>query len=135
MTTREWLLYFAWVVALVGVCLSIFLGEISLNTPCPFCWYQRIFLFPLVILLGIAAYRNDWHIVPYAVPFAILGVLAAFLHILDGTISLLHKTAVCHLGDVCTKSLDVPILSAIGFILIAVLLLVGSIHFSHRKKK
>lgn len=52
-------LYSAWVISLFGLFLSLFVGEILEVEPCNLCWYQRIALFPLTILLGIAAYKQD----------------------------------------------------------------------------
>jgi disulfide bond formation protein DsbB len=120
---RRHALYFAWVVALAGFCLSIYFGEVLRHEPCPLCWYQRIALFPLVFLLGIAAYRNDRGIVPYALPFSCLGAVIALFQILDRYMPILQKSGVCHFGDTCTKSpFSFSMVSAAGFFLITALL-------------
>lgn len=120
-------LYFAWVIALIGFCASIFYGEILGNPPCPLCWYQRIALFPLVILLGMAAYRGDSKILPYTLPLVFLGGLIAIFHLLHPYIPFLQKASVCKLGVSCTHTgfpILFPLTSAMGFLLIALLLLV-----------
>jgi len=129
-------LYFAWLIALIGFGLSVFYGEIQHHEPCSLCWYQRIALFPLVILLGIAAYRGESMIIPYVLPLVIIGGLVAFFHVLQGHFPILQKAGVCHLGPHCSKSyfslfglFDFPSVSAIGFFLIAFLLLL------HAKKE
>lgn len=125
-------LYFAWVIALAGFWLSIFFGEILHNEPCPLCWYQRMALFPLTILLGIATYRNDLGIIPYVFPLALLGAAAALFQIFENYFPVLQKTGVCSFGETCAKSvftffefIDFPILSALGFILISTFLFIA----------
>ena len=122
-------LYLAWALALGGFCISVFFGEILQHEPCPLCWYQRIALFPLAIILGIAAYRNDRGIVSYTLPLAILGGMTALFQILQIHFPILQETGICSLGESCSETvftlfgfLDLPTLSAIGFILIAALL-------------
>lgn len=124
-------IYLAWVVSLFGLSTCVFYGEILGNPPCPLCWYQRTFLFPLVILLGIGAYRNDSNVVIYALPLAFLGVFFAVFHVLQPYIPLLQRANICKMGIPCTHSgfaVFFPFFSAIGFFLIAWLLLI------HRKK-
>lgn len=120
-------LYFAWVIALIGLCTSLIYGEILGNPPCPLCWYQRTFLFPLVVLLAIADYRGESMIVVYAIPLAILGGLFAILHVLQPYVSFIQKAHICRMGVPCSHTGFgglFPILSAIGFFLIAWLLFI-----------
>lgn len=120
-------LYFAWVFALIGLCISLIYGEIFENPPCPLCWYQRTFLFPLVILLGIAVYRGETAIVVYTIPLAILGGLFAVLHVLQPYVSFIQKAHICRMGIPCTHTGFggvFPILSAIGFFVITWLLFI-----------
>ncbi|GJM71062.1 hypothetical protein HMSSN036_32780 [Paenibacillus macerans] len=77
---RDYGIYLAWLVALVATAGSLYLSEVLHYEPCRLCWFQRIFMYPQVILLGIAAYRNDRSIIPYVLPLSIIG----------GTISLYH---------------------------------------------
>jgi disulfide bond formation protein DsbB len=120
-------LYFAWVIALIGFCVSVFYGEILGNPPCTLCWYQRISLFPLVILLGIAAYRGESMILPYVMPIVFLGGCVAIFHLLQPYVPLFQKANVCRLAVPCTQtgfSFFFPFLSAIGFFFIALFLLI-----------
>lgn len=124
-------LYFAWLIALIGFCFSIFYGEILGNPPCLLCWYQRIALFPLVILLGIAVYRGESMIIPYVLPIVVLGALVAVFHLLQPYVPLLQKAKVCSSEVPCSHAIftifgvsGLPLLSAIGFFLIALILLI-----------
>ena len=76
-----WLL-FAWMIAVAATLTALFIGEIVGQTPCNLCWFQRIFMFPLAIILGIAAFRSDSSIKLYALPLVGLGAAIAFFHTL-----------------------------------------------------
>lgn len=70
----------AWVVALVSTFAALFIGEVMGMTPCQLCWYQRILMFPLAVILGIAAFANDRRGAIYALPLALGGVAVAGYH-------------------------------------------------------
>ena len=78
--TRALLL--AFFVALAGTLGSLFYSEVAGYEPCRLCWYQRIFLYPNVILLGLALYKKDKGIIPYGITLSIVGGAIAFYHYL-----------------------------------------------------
>ena len=55
-------LWLAWAVALVATLGSLYYSEVAHFIPCTLCWYQRIAMYPLAIVLGIAAFRRRWHL-------------------------------------------------------------------------
>ena len=63
---RSTRLYLAWVVALVATLGSLYLSEVLGYRPCKLCWYQRIAMYPLALMLGIAAFRDDLRVRLYA---------------------------------------------------------------------
>ena len=72
--SRSWLpLLCAWLVSMVATGSAVFIGEIMGMTPCVLCWYQRIFMFPLVILLPLGLFPFDPRVVRYALPLAAIG--------------------------------------------------------------
>lgn len=75
-------LFFSWIIACVATIGSLYFGEITHHEPCTLCWYQRIAIFPLAIILGIAFFRSDYKIIPYALPIAVIGLLLALIHVL-----------------------------------------------------
>lgn len=77
------LLAFAWLVALVATLGSLYYSEVRNFIPCTLCWYQRIAMYPLVFLLGIATWRNDAGIRPYALTLSILGLFWSSYHLLE----------------------------------------------------
>ncbi|MDZ4790528.1 MAG: disulfide bond formation protein B [Hyphomicrobiales bacterium] len=67
------LLFAAWAVALVSTFGALFISEVMGQTPCLLCWYQRIFMFPLAIVFGVACYASDPASWRYALPLAAIG--------------------------------------------------------------
>jgi disulfide bond formation protein DsbB len=74
------LLTLAWVIALCATLGALFIGEVMRQTPCILCWYQRIAMFPLALILGIACINADFQIWKYALPLALIGALIALWH-------------------------------------------------------
>ncbi|MEJ7931454.1 disulfide bond formation protein B [Ramlibacter sp. AN1015] len=74
-----WLLS-AWILALISTAGALFIGEVLGMTPCLLCWYQRILMFPLAIILGMAAFSEDRRGAVYALPLALGGAVLAGYH-------------------------------------------------------
>jgi disulfide bond formation protein DsbB len=74
-------LVLAFLVALGAVVGSFIYSDVIGYPPCTLCWYQRAFMMPLVVLLGIAAWKRDRSMVPYALSLAAIGGLIALNHV------------------------------------------------------
>jgi disulfide bond formation protein DsbB len=70
----------AWLVATVATLGSLYYSEIADFVPCKLCWYQRICMYPLVLVLGVAAWRRDRGVRFYAAPLAAVGAIIATYH-------------------------------------------------------
>lgn len=68
------------IVAIAATLGSLYFSEIALWTPCKDCWIQRIFMYPQVILLGIALWKKDTKIAPYILALSVLGIIIAVDH-------------------------------------------------------
>ena len=79
-TPARSLLALAWLVATVATLGSLYYSEIVGLPPCELCWYQRIAMYPLAVILGVAAWREDRDIAVYAVPIAAVGAAIATYH-------------------------------------------------------
>ena len=136
MTTREqtyaaWnLLFLAWLVALVSTLGALFASEVLDMAPCLLCWYQRIAMFPLVILLGLALLPFDARIVRYTLPLAALGGAVALYHALLVWGVVPKDIVPCGHGPSCSEAdviffgfVNFPLLSLASFAVIAVLLI------------
>lgn len=73
-------LLLAFIVALVATSGSLYYSEVALYPPCKLCWFQRIFMYPQVILLGMSLYRKEKSIIPYSIGLSIVGGLIAAYH-------------------------------------------------------
>lgn len=73
-------LYVAWLIALASTLGALFIGEVMGRAPCLLCWYQRIAMFPLALILGVACYRSDTSVRRYVLPIAVAGSLIALWH-------------------------------------------------------
>jgi len=124
-------LFAAWLVALCASLAVLFVGEVMGQTPCNLCWFQRAFMFPLAIVLGIAALRADAGIWRYALPLAAGGQLVAGFHSLLYFGLIPERIAPCTEGVSCTDAdmtilggLPLPLLAFLAFTVITSLLLV-----------
>lgn len=54
----EHILFTAWAISLIATSGSLYLSEIMKYEPCILCWYQRIFMYPLVIILAVAIIKK-----------------------------------------------------------------------------
>ncbi len=122
-------LYLAWLVALVAMLGSLYFSEVRHFVPCTLCWYQRILMYPLAIVLGIASYRQDNAVRNYVLPLSVLGMLVATYHVLEQNIPGFGSPALCRAGVPCNLHyiqwlgfISIPVLSLTAFTLITGLL-------------
>ena len=73
--------WLAFAVAATATAGSLYYSEIANFPPCDFCWYQRIAMYPLALILFIAAVTNDRRIARYVIPIAVIGVALSAYHI------------------------------------------------------
>lgn len=106
------LLFLAWLVALASTLGALFVGEVIGQSPCLLCWYQRIAMFPLALILGIACLRGDTAIARYALALAAAGVLLAGWHVAVYAGLLPTEIEPCGAGPSC-RSADMTILGGL----------------------
>ncbi|MDI2587854.1 disulfide oxidoreductase [Psychrobacillus sp. NEAU-3TGS] len=124
-------LLFAWLTSLVAMVGSLFFSERMGFIPCTLCWYQRILMYPLVIFLGIAFYRNDREIYKYILPISIIGIVMSSYHYALQKIPSMHEFSSCTSGVPCTGQyinwfgfVTIPFLALIAFIFITIMMLI-----------
>lgn len=127
-TDWRWLLA-AWLVALAATLGALFIGEVMLMLPCQLCWYQRIFMFPLVLVLGMACWSDDRRGAVYALPLALVGAAIAGYHTLLVAGLIPQAWIPCSAGVSCAdqkleilNGIPIPWLALAAFVAIAVLL-------------
>lgn len=127
---RKYGLYFAWLLATIGTLGSLYFSDIKNLEPCHLCWYQRICLFPLVIILGIATHRGFLDISRYVLPQVVIGFLFSLYQICIQEIPNWMPIDMCGAGPSCSEKffigvgpITIPMLSAANFFVIGLLLL------------
>jgi len=119
------------IVGLVATLGSLYLSEIAHFPPCQLCWYQRIAMYPLPVILGIAAWRRDFGIRPYAIALAAIGSAISIYHYqLERFPD--QSSLSCSVDVPCTTVwiwrfhyISIPFMALSGFALIITLLLLG----------
>ena len=131
--SQNWnMLFVAWITALAATLGALFIGEVMGQIPCNMCWYQRIFMFPLPIILGIALYRADFSVWRYALPLAAGGGAFAAFHTLLFFKIIPEEIKPCmENGPSCSGdammlwgTIPLPLLSFAAFMIIAINLIV-----------
>lgn len=127
---RCYALHLAWMISLVAVSGSLYMSEVLFWEPCKLCWSQRIFMYPLVLMLGIAAYRNDRGIVHYTLPLAIIGGAVSTYHYLLQKVQGVASLTPCRAGVPCNYNymegwITIPLLAFTAFLLIMILLIIA----------
>lgn len=72
--------YMAWVIALVSTVGSLFFSEVMGLPPCALCWYQRIAMYPLVLIIATAIATRDGRMKYYALPLCLAGLAVSVYH-------------------------------------------------------
>ena len=123
------LLFLTWIIVTAATLGSLFFSHVMEFAPCVLCWYQRICLFPLVIILATGLFPFDKRVVSYALPLAIAGWLTALYHNLLYSKIIPQELQPCSQGVSCTQKyidlfgfLTIPMLSLLGFSIIITLL-------------
>ncbi|MEC5397953.1 disulfide bond formation protein B [Uliginosibacterium sp. H1] len=135
---RVWsLLFLCWVLASASTLGSLFFSMVMGREPCVLCWYQRIFMFPLPLILGMGLLRFDPRCVRYALPLAIAGTGFALYHCLLYMGVIPERMTACTQGVSCADVdvelagfVTIPLLSLAAFVAI-----VGLLVAIHRKSR
>lgn len=104
------------VTATVG---SLFMSEVAGYPPCELCWYQRIAMYPLVVVLGVASLRQDTQVWRTSVPLAAVGGAIAVYHLAVERLAALGGS--CDISAPC----DVLWVQEFGFVTIPGMALAG----------
>jgi disulfide bond formation protein DsbB len=125
-------LWLAWGIALVATLGSLYFSEIAHFEPCRLCWFQRVCMYPLaVVLFGVALRRDARNALLYALPLPVIGAAVAVYH----EYIVYHpeaETAGCRQGVSCTVEwferfgyVQLPTLALTAFLAIGALLLLA----------
>lgn len=129
----------AWVVALVATLGSLYYSEVADFTPCKLCWFQRIAMYPLALVLGIATFRRDRDVRWYVLPLASIGACFAAYHAWLQAFPPAGGSGFCTLEASCVDRLvwelgfvSLPLMALSGFLFVIVMMLVAGLDDSSR---
>jgi disulfide bond formation protein DsbB len=127
---RELLLYAAWVVALLATVGSLFFSEVMGLPPCVLCWYQRVAMYPLVLIIATGIIARDRRVRAYALPLALAGLAVAVYHNLLYYGVIPETLTPCSEGASCTERqiewfgfVTIPLMGLASFVAVALCLL------------
>ena len=133
-----WTLAFgAWLIASASTLGALFFGEVMKLPPCSLCWYQRIFMFPMMLILPFGLFPFDRNVIRSVLPLVGIGGLVAALHVLvvEGIIP--ERVAPCRQGVPCSETVaewfgfvTIPMLSLVAFLAVAALLILALVRSS-----
>lgn len=122
----------AWIVATVTTLGSLYYSEIAHFVPCALCWYQRIAVYPLVLLLGIAALRRDRAVRIYVIAQCAVGAVIATYHAYIQAFPPETGTSFCTAEAPCTTRyvwelgfVSLPFMALTAFLFIITLMIVA----------
>jgi disulfide bond formation protein DsbB len=125
------IIFICWLIASVSALGSLFFSEIMEFAPCTLCWYQRIFMFPLVLIFLAGLFPLDKGIIRYSLPLALVGWGFALYHFLLYSGFIPESIQPCSKGVSCSETyldvfgfITIPLLSLISFSIIIILLFI-----------
>lgn len=127
---KKAVLYLAWIQSLIATLGSLYLSEIMHIPPCNLCWYQRIFMYPIVFILTVGIISKDKKLYKYVLPLSIIGLTIATYHVLLQQGIIPSGAAPCVAGVSCVKKyiqllgfITIPMLSLTAFLVITACML------------
>jgi disulfide bond formation protein DsbB len=125
-----------WLVALLATAGSLFFSEVMEFIPCSLCWYQRVFMYPLVILLFVGSRRSFTEVIIFCLPLVGLGWLIALYHNLLQWGLIPETASPCIEGISCSARyiewygfVTIPLLSLLAFSILGLGLIYGKRKF------
>jgi len=124
-------IFFCWLLAATATLGSLFFSEVMEIQPCVLCWYQRIFMYPLVVIFLVGLFPLDRSVVRYALPIAVIGWGISVYHYLLYSGYIPENMQPCSQGVSCTEInlellgfITIPMLSILSYSAIIAFLLV-----------
>lgn len=124
----ETALWLAWVVVAGAMLGSLYMSEVANYVPCTLCWYQRIAMYSLAVILLVAAIRRDLSVRWYALPIAVIGLVIAIYHYFVEWFPQI-ETNVCSLTLPCSNVwfrefgfISLPLMAASAFVFVITVL-------------
>jgi len=119
---------FSFIIAFIATCGSLYYSEIVGFAPCHLCWFQRVFMYPQVIILGLGLFKKDDSVIDYSLALASMGAIISMYH--NYIYYSATPSAICSITSPCTEVfftgfhyISMPLMALTAFLMIAVLLI------------
>lgn len=129
---RQVALFLAWIIVLIAFLVSLYSSIVKLMPVCHLCWYQRVCLYPLVVILGMGGFVDDVRSAVYALPLSLIACVLALYQYIIQWYPQLESIGICGLGPKCSDVhfkllgfITYPFLSLLASIAISALLLIA----------
>lgn len=116
------ILFASWLLAAGATLGSVFFSEVMELPPCSLCWMQRVFMFPLAVILLIGLFPFDPRVARYGLPLSAIGTVIALYHLLLQLGVIPESAAPCRQGVSCSEAqvaifgfVSIPMLSLVIF--------------------
>jgi disulfide bond formation protein DsbB len=123
-------LWLAAIIAIVTTVGSLYYSLGAHYVPCELCWYQRICMYPLSVMLLVAAWRRDLAVRRYAAPLVLIGIVIAAYH--SQLQAFPEQRTFCDIANPCSSRyvwefgfVSLPLMALVAFSAIGVLLLLA----------
>jgi disulfide bond formation protein DsbB len=120
-------IWLAWIVALTATVGSLIYSEVIHFEPCRLCWFQRIAMYPMVVVLLVGAIRREYQVKYYALPLSVAGLGVSIYHYLMQVFPALEGGS-CGVVSCSARLVEIfgfisiPFMAGAGFMVITVLL-------------
>ncbi|MEZ4864313.1 MAG: disulfide oxidoreductase [Caldilineaceae bacterium] len=132
----EWLdrnsLYIALLAAWIAMLGSLYFSEVAHYTPCLLCWYQRILMYPLTVILAVGLLRSSADLPYFVLPLSGLGACVSTYHYLVQKTNLFSGATTCQVGAPCSMIwinwfgfVTIPFLALVAFVTITIMTIIA----------
>lgn len=128
----DWSIPLAFAVALVATLGSLYYSEIAQFSPCKLCWFQRIFIYPQIIILGLAWWKKDRSILDYGLALILVGGLISLYH--NYIYYAAKPSLICSVNAPCVEKyvtgfgyITIPLMALTSLVIMGLLLLSNKI--------
>lgn len=125
-------LYIALLAAWIAMCGSLYFSEVAGYVPCNLCWYQRILMYPLAVIIAVGLIQHVQALPLLVLPFSLLGIGVSSYHYLLEKTDLFSSSTTCDVGAPCTVAwinwlgfITIPFLALIAFLIITLMTIIA----------
>ncbi len=134
------IVFLCFMIASIATLGSLFFSEVMGFVPCSMCWYQRIFMYPLVLIFLVNLLYPDEKLFKYSIPVVITGLVLSIYHNLL-MFGIIPESAVpCASGIPCSTEyiswfgfITIPFLSLVAYLMLFILLFLGKKEIKNAK--